>query len=305
MYFVTARAFQARMLLRPSAGLNQIIGGVLARATEIADVDVHAFVVASNHIHLLVTARGTNLSRFMQYFLSNTSKKVGRLVDWTGSLWQRRFAAEPVLDDDAAVDRLRYILSHGVKEGLVRQPSEWPGLSCLRLLLDGGSQTFLFFRWALRWASGKLRACGEDEWNESWAQKVSLTLAPLPSWAGLKQSERAELVQGLVADITQDWSHRGDQVAGREAVLAKSPHERPLHFKKSPRPLCHASSPGTRRQYLEHVRSWIAAFAEASERFRNGDWHVEFPPWAFLPMGVSLRPSSCARPPSFEGFAAH
>jgi hypothetical protein len=38
-------------------------------------------------------------------------------VDWNGGFWERRYSAEPVLDDVALVGRLRYVLAHGVKEG--------------------------------------------------------------------------------------------------------------------------------------------------------------------------------------------
>lgn len=50
-----------------------------------------------------------------------------------------------MLDDDALEGRLRYILSHGVKECLVRKPSEWPGLSCLPQLLGDSKRTFLSY----------------------------------------------------------------------------------------------------------------------------------------------------------------
>jgi REP element-mobilizing transposase RayT len=110
-----------------------------------ADVQLHGSVALSNHVHLLVTARGNSLSRFMQYFLGNAARKVGRLVEWTGSFWQRRFSAEPVLDEEAAVGRLRYLLSHGVKEGLVHTPQEWPGLSCLGLLRSEEASVERFF----------------------------------------------------------------------------------------------------------------------------------------------------------------
>ena len=94
-------------------------------------VELFAFSFASNHLHLLVRAPRGNLSQFMQYLLSNISKKVGAIVNWRGSFWEHRYSAEPVLDEEALLDRLRYILSHGVKEGLVRHCEEWPGLSCL------------------------------------------------------------------------------------------------------------------------------------------------------------------------------
>jgi hypothetical protein len=62
-------------------------------------VRLHAFTFASNHFHLLVWARGAALAGFMQYLRANLSRKVGRLVAWSGGFWERRYSAEPVLDE--------------------------------------------------------------------------------------------------------------------------------------------------------------------------------------------------------------
>jgi REP element-mobilizing transposase RayT len=160
------------MLLTPSTEVNELIGGVLARAVALTGVELHGFVVASNHVHLLVTAEGAMLSVFMQYFLGNVARKVGRITQWSGALWQRRFSAEVVLDDEAAVGRLSYILAHGVKEGLVRHPAEWPGLSCLNLLLNDGSETHRFFHWSARWKKGVLKEGGEKLFDGSLGLRV-------------------------------------------------------------------------------------------------------------------------------------
>ena len=73
MYFVTARTFQARMLLTPGPGVNAVIGGALARAVALTGVELHGFVVTSNHVHLLVTAKGASLSFVLggEFALSN------------------------------------------------------------------------------------------------------------------------------------------------------------------------------------------------------------------------------------------
>jgi hypothetical protein len=98
-------------LLRPSLEVNEVVGGVLARAVQqsAGSVRLHAFTFASNHFHLLVWARGAALASFMQYLRANLSRKVGRLVDWSGGFWERRFSAEPVLDDTATVRPGRFI----------------------------------------------------------------------------------------------------------------------------------------------------------------------------------------------------
>ena len=77
-YFVTARCFQSRLLLRPSRRLTEVLGGVLARAANRGNIDLCGFIAASNHVHLLCRARDGALSEFMKYFLCNASKKIGR-----------------------------------------------------------------------------------------------------------------------------------------------------------------------------------------------------------------------------------
>ena len=84
----------------------------------------------------------------MQHLLTNVSKKVGALIGWRGAFWERRYSAEPVLDEDALLGRIRYILSHGVKEGFVASCQEWPGLSSLSMMLDGEPRRFRWFHWS-------------------------------------------------------------------------------------------------------------------------------------------------------------
>lgn len=283
MYFVTARTFQARMLLTPGAGINEIIGGVLAQAAKLSGIQLHGFVVASNHVHLLVSAEGASLSSFMQYFLGNVARKVGRLTNWSGSLWQRRFSAEAVLDDEASIGRLEYIIAHGVKEGLVRNPADWPGLSCLHLLLRGGAETQRVFRWSRRWKNGVLVAGGEHLLDERWAEDVSLELTPLPCWAGLSPRQRRSQVEHMLARVVEAGREAHQTVLGAEMVKRQDPHRRPERPKKSPRPWCHSSTSRGRREYRASVSAWMAAFADASARFRKGEWGVLFPPWAFRP----------------------
>ena len=129
---ITARTLQGRFLLKPSPGLREIFLGILARAAERYDVAVHAFVVLSSHLHLLVTPRDAReLAAFMGYTLTNLSKEAGRLHRWRGPLFQRRYQAIVVSnEDEAQIGRLRYLLSHGCKEGLVAKVRQWPGAHC-------------------------------------------------------------------------------------------------------------------------------------------------------------------------------
>ncbi|MFT3839355.1 MAG: hypothetical protein QM723_20395 [Myxococcaceae bacterium] len=284
-YFVTARCFQSRLLLRPSALLNEVIGGVLARATKEAKVEVCGFVAASSHVHLLCRAQDGELSKFMKYFLGNVSKKVGRLVDWPCKLWERRFSAEPVLDKAALEGRLKYILAHGVKEGLVRSVADWPGLSCVSQLLGESKRTFRFFAWAKRWQSGKLLEDGHRPWSPLWATDEVLELHPLEHWKNWSQEKRRARVLELIAEVEEEGRAQHPRVAGVEKVVGAHPHTRPLKPDRRPRPMCHASTKLARDEYKETYRNFVSRFRAAVECLRTlgVSKEVKFPPFAFVP----------------------
>jgi len=281
-YFVTARCFQARLLLRPSTETNALVGGTLARAVQLYEVELFGFVVASNHLHLLVRAGKGNLPNFMQYLLSNVAKKVGRLVSWRGGLWERRYSAEPVIDDEAMVGRLRYILSHGVKEGLVERCAEWPGLSCLCQLLGDAVRRFHWFDWTARWHAAS-RKPASAFLDERWARPVQLVLSPLPCWTNLSTTQRRERVRELIRSIEEQGALSGDGVLGRRHVMSQRPHRRPRTTKRTPRPLCHASTREGWESFRELYRSFATWFAEASSRWRSGQLRAHFPPFAVRP----------------------
>ncbi|WPB78365.1 hypothetical protein KYC5002_04235 [Archangium violaceum] len=289
-YFVTSRCFQGRLLLRPSAEVNEVVGGVLARAVQQSGgcVRLHAFTFASNHFHLLVWARGASLAAFMQYLRANLSRKVGKLVDWTGGFWERRYSAEPVLDEEALVGRLRYVLAHGVKERLVERSAEWPGLTCLPQLLGPSRRLFHWFNWTRRWSKRGSGVVGgaQGRFAQEWAEPVELELAALPCWDSLAEEERQRAVRGLVEQVEAEARAHNTPVLGARAVRAQHPHTRPERLKRSPRPLGHASTRHALKALREQYHAFVAAFREAAARLRRGDYSACFPLFSFPPRVV-------------------
>jgi REP element-mobilizing transposase RayT len=282
IYFVTARCFQGRLLLRPSTETNEVLGGVLARATRLSGVEVFAFAFASNHLHLLLRAPQGNLPRFMQHLRTNISKKVGWLVGWRGSFWERRYSAEPVLDDEALFGRVRYILSHGVKEHLVRKCAEWPGLTSLSLMLRRPGRTFRWFNWTRRCAA-RHGPEGARRFSPKWAEAEELQLTPLPCWAEAPLRRRRRLVRRAVAAIEREAAALKHRVLGVSGVLGQDPQHRPDRPARTPRPPCHATEHSLRVEFLERYRGFVAACQRASESWRRGDFQVSFPAIAFRP----------------------
>jgi len=86
---------------------------------------IHAFVVLSNHTHFLLPPSGADqLAKFMQFVNANIAKEAGRLHKWRDRLWSRRYRSIVIADDQAALARLRYLFSHGAKEGNLRVSTE-------------------------------------------------------------------------------------------------------------------------------------------------------------------------------------
>ena len=102
---VTCRTIQGRLLLRPSAGLNDVVRGVLARAARLSAVPIHAPAFLSNHYHLLLTVTDAQqLAEFMNYLNSNLAREAGRLVRWREKFWGRRFQAVIVSAEEVPPD---------------------------------------------------------------------------------------------------------------------------------------------------------------------------------------------------------
>lgn len=283
-WFVTSRCFQARMLMTPHVSqVREVTGGVLARAAEKYGVQLYAFSFLSNHFHLIIHAQGARIADFMQFLLVNLSKKLAPLVKggWSGRFWERRYSAEPILDDSALERSVRYVVANGVKEGLVARAVEWEGLHCAAQFADQQSRVYQWYDWTRRWNARRSdgQAAG-SRWSEKFSQPVTLTLRSLPGWECLTFDARRTRAGKLLSEV--DAAHTQKAVLGVKAVRAQTA-ARPKDPKRTPRPLCHASSKAAKRRYRSRYFSFCAAFRAASCQWRAGQTHVEFPPGSFKP----------------------
>jgi len=283
---VTCRTLQGRFLLTPNTELNEVILGALGRAQELYPVGICAFAFASNHFHLLLRVESTHrMAQFMGYFNSNLAREAGRLAHWREKFWGRRYQAIPVSEEEAAQgERLRYILAHGCKEGLVERLRDWPGVSAVRALLE---EEPLQGYWFDRTREHADRRRGLAFERLSHATPYTVHLEPLPCWEHLSRDEYQRRIAEIVDDIESQAALRRQLNAlsakGPEAIQTQEPHEAPETLKKSPAPLFHAASRKVRRELYEAYKQFVAAFQDAAERLRAGEPDVLFPAGCFPP----------------------
>jgi Transposase IS200 like len=283
---VTCRTVHGRYLLRPSPLLDVIIIGVLARALARYGARCICFAFVSSHYHLLLEVDSAfQLARTMNYFNSKLAKEIGRLTGWRDKIWSRRYQAIVVSKEDAAqIARLKYILSHGVKEFLCERLRDWPGVHAVRALVDGEA---LEGRWFDRSQEYAARRRGEKYDQYKYSTPETLTLLPLPCWEHLEPERRRELIASLVQEIEDEAAaarkREGVQVAGVDALLAHHPHDRPEKLKKGPAPLFHAASAEMRQFLWSIYAEFVGRFRDAAEKLRAGDLKAVFPPGCFRP----------------------
>jgi REP element-mobilizing transposase RayT len=296
---VTVRTLQSQFLLRPSPSLNEVVGGVLGKAQAQVPIRVHAAVFMSSHFHLLLSVdNAKQLADFMGYVDTNLALEVNRLHNRQGTVWGRRYQAIPVSEEEPAqVDRLRYLLAHGVKEGLVAHAMDWPGVHSVREILAGEPIRGLWFDRTKEYAA---RNRGESFGRLTYATEETLVLSPLPCWAHLSLKDYrqrvADLVEAIESEAAAALAANGRVPMGVAGILRQSPETRPAHSKKSPAPLYHAATRAVRKAFWEAYAMFVAAFREASERLRAGDRMARFPIGSFPP-GLPFVAAEAVGPP--------
>jgi REP element-mobilizing transposase RayT len=286
-WFVTTRCFQARKLMSPHTPLvREVCGGVLAAAAERYGVKIYAYVFMSNHLHLVIGAEGNVVADFTKYLLGNLSRKLAPLCKrpWTGRFWERRSSTAAILDDDALEDRVKYVVSHGVKEGLVRHAHEWEGLHCVDQLSDGKPRKYKWFNWTARWAAKNRNGFEEGKvagrYEKEWASTVELHLTPMPRHKKLSPSERRKWVEGVLRAEEAKRARR--PVMGMPAVKRES-MSAPRWRKRGTRPMCHSSSKELYGAWCRAYREFCSVFRFASALWLAGHVSANFPFGCFKP----------------------
>ena len=273
-------------MLCPSPQLNDIILGVLGRAQHKHPVEIVAYAFASNHWHALLRVDDAKqLSDFMCFFNSNLAKEVGRRTGWKEKVWGRRYQAIVISDEvEVQVARLRYCLSHGVKEGLVDRVEAWPGVHCAVPLMTGAAVEGTWFD-RTREYNARLRG-KELEKGESASTEV-VRLSPLPCWKHLTEEKYRDRIREIVREIDETAAaQRAESLIptlGPEGVRAQNPETRPKRIKKSPAPFFHALRKKVRKALWEAYGVFLAAYREAAEKWRAGDRGAVFPAGSFPP----------------------
>lgn len=257
------------MWLMPTAKNRKLIGGIIARYQELLGINIYAYTVLSNHLHLLIRAPRGNADEFAE----NVNREIARRINWkygrSGSLWARRYAEQEVLDDEEdLLEAFVYTTLNCTRHGILADSSEWKGLHSYNHSLSEKDRLFSFTHYSEL-----------DEYGVPKKTTHALTLTPLPHFESLSQKVRRKKILSLLTERAHLMhEERGEKpYLGQFKIDEQVPGEVPHKMSKSPRPSCYSKCAKRIREYLRSRRELIERYAYASIQFRLGNLLTPFP----------------------------
>jgi hypothetical protein len=279
---VTRRCSQRQFLLRADPETNEAVLYCLGLAASKHGVELHGVTAMSNA--LCINCRDVEGvgPQFRQYLMS----LLARFMNVHRSRWEAFWSSdEPsvveLLDAEAELAQLVYNLTDPVRQHLVDKVHAWPGVSSLRYQLSGRpirvKRPKKFFRQ-----------------DGTMPDEVELRFVPPPSFAHLEQEAWSKLLVDRVslveAEAADERRKKGTRIAGRKAVLRRSPYScpktTPPRRNLNPRVACRDKR--TRIAVLERMKRFQRRYSEALKQLAKGVRDVVFPAgtWQLARLGV-------------------
>ena len=165
-----------------------------AESTARLPMDLLGYCLMPNHFHLVIRPHADgDLGRWVRWLLVAHAQRYHRHYHTTGHVWQGRYKAFLVQDDDHRVGVLRYVERNALRAELVVRAEDWkwsslPGWFSGDPLLWRGEVSVRDERWLDRvnepLSAGDLRRLrlsaeqgqpyGEESWTKATAQRLGL-----------------------------------------------------------------------------------------------------------------------------------
>ena len=259
---VTRSCTQHQFLLRPDAATNNAFIYCLAGAAQRHDIAVLDFVQMSNHLHDAIYDPHGQAPAFYEHF----HKLLAKCMNALRGRWENFFSSEQVCvvrleTREDLINKLVYIATNPVKDGLVERVKDWPGASGYEALLRGRP----------------LRATRPKHFfNEHGTMPEEVTLQlTIPPELG-DQTEILREVRRRVEAFEKEEARKrlqtGRSVMGRYAVLRQSWRESPnsREPRRNLRPTIAARSLWARLEAIQRKREFTAAYRAARQALLAG-----------------------------------
>ena len=262
-YLLTRRCSERRFFLLPEPTVTLIFEYLLGVLSKQYGIQVHAYVVMSNHYHLVVTDTEGQLPDFQRDLNSLLARAVNcHWARWE-AFWDREsYSGVKLLQDQDVISKMAYTLANPVKARLVTRACEWEGATSARMMF------------------GRVRRIPRPDkfFRDSMPEEVELVLTRPPGFDGLSDAEVLELVRRDVARREAKHRERG-RAMRMGAVRKQNWWDCPESFdpRRQMKPTVAGRNKWARIEALRRSKEWLTAYYDALRRFVGGEREVEFP----------------------------
>jgi len=122
---VTARGVAGSSLFRDDFDRGAFCD-LLARTGRRFEWRCDAYCLMTTHFHLVVVSRRASLSAGMHWLSGLHAQRFNRRHDRKGHLFENRFSARVLHDEEHWENACRYVFDNPVKAGLCEKAADWP-----------------------------------------------------------------------------------------------------------------------------------------------------------------------------------
>ncbi len=99
---------------------------VLERSSGLYRTEIHAFVLMSNHYHLIVTAPLKNLHLFMRHFQTEVSRKIQKRAGRINHIFGTRYKWSCLWTSSSYALTYKYVMRNPLKAGICSRVEKYP-----------------------------------------------------------------------------------------------------------------------------------------------------------------------------------
>ncbi len=327
---ISRRCVQRRFLLRPCKTVNQIVAYALGVALNRHGVLLHAAQVEANHYHFQLTDVRGVLPDFERDFDQLVARALNAAYGRGEAFWcPGSYSNVELHDQNTILEKLLYVLTNVVKDGLVKTPGDWPGFRTLpedfgTTITAKKPKTAFFGGRRPEWfqsdyVNGKRRPRGHrrridpmQEKHKELSRKrsklpdeVTFEITVPPGFEELTVEQVRSLVRerldARLAVIYREREERGlTRFMGAGAVKSQHPFASAgdtfPNFERNNRIACPGNAE-LRIRLIAELKAWREEYRQALEAWRNGRRRALFPYgtyWLRVFHGVRTRGSPTA-----------
>ena len=267
-YLVTRRCVQRQFLLKPSRRTNQLVRYCLADAARHTGVLLHAVCFMSNHWHGVVTDPFARLPEFLERFHRLFARAQNASLGRWENLWSSDKPSVVALVSDADVlQKMAYVIANPTAAGLVRAPSEWPGVISLNVAESVRVERPDFF----------------FDPGGGMPEHLTLNIVRPPIYVQLDDTTLARhltlAVQRQVTEARDALRDTGRNFLGTKGVLQQSfdAVPRSSELRRNPKPRLAARHATERVQGIQDLLDFVRRYRAAWHAWRAGRRETVFP----------------------------